>query len=156
MKKIVSIVLMFIVSILLFVGCVSKDNYKPYEPPLNPAFTGRVFEVDGEFITYVHLHIPDSNITTYVNIPTVFVHTQDLLYYREVESLEGMMVTGNDDVAVNKSERLIYAKKADTPIIDNLITLYTRGDFNDLQIRVTKGDYENWTVCSVQFTQMAT
>ena len=129
----------------MFIACVptEKDTINPPEEPNYPKYTELAFEVDGEYTTYVHLHIPDSNITTYVNLPKVLVYTKDLLHYEEVESLDPFQISGNDDVAINTNERLLYAKKADTPIIDNLITLYTRGDFNDLQIRVTKGDYEN-------------
>ena len=148
MKKIVAIVLIFLISTLTLVGCVSpKDNYNPPPEPNNPIYIASVFEIDGEYTTFVHLHIPDSNATTKVKIPKVFVYTEDLLHYEEVESLNSHTVIGNDDVGIYLSTREIFAKNPDNPQIDNLITLTNRAwqinGINDLQIRVTKGDYES-------------
>ena len=147
MKKIITIILIFLISTLTLIGCVSpRDDNNPPQEPNYPKYIENVFGVvDGEYteyITSVHLHIPDSNITTQVKIPSVFMRTE-LDDYRET-TLSSFIVTGNDDVAVNTREGVIYAKKADNPQIDNLIIMTPiNGILNSLQIRVTKGDCEN-------------
>ena len=161
MKKIITIILIFLISTLTLIGCVPpKDDNNPPQEPNNPIYTERVFEVDGEYTTFVHLQILYPNGPREVNIPKIFWRTQDLLHYQEIESIEHYLVTGNDDVAVGLISRTIVAMNDHNPKIDNLVILSTRNNsdtqYNDLQIRVTKGDYENWTVRSVQFTRMAT
>ena len=152
MKKIIAIILTFLMSTLILIGCVffPKDNYNPPPEPNNPKYTELAFEevVEGEdikYTTYVHLHIPDSNGTR-VKMPKVFVHTKDMMYIEEVESLDSFQINGNDDVVVDYYEREVFARKADTPIIDNWVTLSVTFSINNeervLQMRVTKGEYE--------------
>ena len=148
MKKMVAIILTFLISTLILIGCLSpKDDYNPPLEPNNPKYTELAFEVDGEFTTFVHLHIPYPDGPREVHIPKVFVHTKDMIYYEEVESLDSFAVTGNDDVAIGLISRTIIAKNDYISKIDNLVTLSVTFSINNeeriLQIRVTKGDYEN-------------
>ena len=141
MKKIITIILILLISTLTLIGCVPpKDNYNPPPEPNYPKYIENVFEVDGEYTTFVHLHIPDSNGTR-VKIPSVFMRTE-LDDYRET-TLSSFIVTGNDDVGVYLETSEVIAMPADNPQIDNFITMTPiNGILNSLQMRVTKGDYE--------------